>query len=250
MPTALFLSPHLDDVAFSCGGTVATLVARGWRCIVATVFTQSMANPTGFALACQTDKGIPADVDYMAVRRTEDARATAALGAEVRWLDLPEAPHRGYRSADELFAGIQPHDTIHEVLASLLDELCQSVYPASIFVPQGLGNHADHLQLVRAACTSISADNIAWYRDTPYAIRNPAAKPTAVTAGQPEFMIPIGKHLATKLSGCAAYRTQLGFQFGGEVAMRETLAAFACVEGNGSPAERFLGRIPDGLSLL
>ena len=55
-PTALFLSPHLDDVAFSCGGTAAALGRAGWRLVVATVFTASMPAPTGFALACQLDK--------------------------------------------------------------------------------------------------------------------------------------------------------------------------------------------------
>lgn len=250
MPTALFLSPHLDDVAFSCGGTVAALAASGWRCIIATAFTKSTVKPTGFALACQTDKGIAADVDYMAVRRMEDAVATAALGAEPRWLDLPEAPHRGYRSAADLFAGIQPHDEIHEALAGQLGELCQSLGPARVFAPQGLGNHADHLELIRAVCMSLPVDDTVWYRDTPYAIRSPGAIPHAVTAGRPEFRIPIGGHLTSKLTACAAYQTQLGFQFGGDGAMREALAAFALVEGKGQPAERFLGRVPDGLSLI
>ena len=65
MSTTLFLSPHLDDVAFSCGATVAKL-ARDGRAVVATMFTASVAAPRGFALACQTDKGLPEDADYMA----------------------------------------------------------------------------------------------------------------------------------------------------------------------------------------
>ena len=97
--TALFLSPHLDDAVFSCGGTIALLPRAGWRVIVATVFTRSVLNPPGFAPACQLDKGLTPDVDYMALRRDEDAAACARLGAEVRWLDALEAPHRGYGSA-------------------------------------------------------------------------------------------------------------------------------------------------------
>ena len=60
MPLALALSPHLDDAAFSCGGTLAALAAEGWEVAVATLFTASVEAPTGFALACQTDKGLPA----------------------------------------------------------------------------------------------------------------------------------------------------------------------------------------------
>jgi hypothetical protein len=95
---ALALSPHLDDAAFSCGGTLARLAEAGWRVVVATLFTRSVPDPTGFALACQLDKGLGPEVDYMALRRAEDRDAMRALGAEARWLDLPEAPHRRYGS--------------------------------------------------------------------------------------------------------------------------------------------------------
>ena len=95
--TALALSPHLDDAAFSCGGTLALLVSRGWRVVLATLFTRSMPDPQGFALACQLDKGLDATVDYMALRRAEDVAACRALGlGEPVHIPLPEAPHRVY----------------------------------------------------------------------------------------------------------------------------------------------------------
>ena len=81
MPHALALSPHLDDAAFSCGGTLARLAAAGWRVTLCTAFTRSVPDPTGFALACQLDKGLGPEVDYMALRRAEDDAACAALGA-------------------------------------------------------------------------------------------------------------------------------------------------------------------------
>jgi LmbE family N-acetylglucosaminyl deacetylase len=80
MPTALFISPHLDDVAFSCGGTLIRLTQNGWHTVLCTIFTCSMPNPQGFALACQTDKGLAPDVDYMALRRAEDERFATIAG--------------------------------------------------------------------------------------------------------------------------------------------------------------------------
>ena len=121
MPTALFLSPHLDDVAFSCGGTLAKLAAAGWHCVLATAFTKSVPNPTGFALTCQTDKGLSPGLDYLAVRRAEDAEFGRIVGAaEVLWLDFPEAPHRGYASAAELFAGLKIQDEVSDPLTERL----------------------------------------------------------------------------------------------------------------------------------
>ncbi len=230
-PTALFLSPHLDDVAFSCGGTVARLAAAGWRCVVVTAFTRSVPRPTGFALACQTSKGLAADVDYLAVRRAEDAAACRHLGAEPVWLDFPEAPHRGYESAAALFAGVTPGD---DVWAPLADRL-RAFAGDRVFAPQGLGGHTDHLQLIRAVQAVWPDDGVAWYRDTPYALRDPSP-----AAGEPA---DIAATLPAKLDACAAYATQLGFQFGGEAAMRQALTAFAVAEGRGTPAERFAGRV-------
>ena len=94
--TALLVSPHLDDAAFSCGGLAAMLARAGWRVVIATLFTRSVHPATGFALACQRDKGLADEVDYMALRRAEDVSAVACLGAEAWHGDLPEAPHRGY----------------------------------------------------------------------------------------------------------------------------------------------------------
>ncbi len=74
--------------------------APGWRVVVATLFTRSVPDPQGFALACQLDKGLDATVDYMALRRAEDVAACRALGlGDPIHIPLPEAPHRGYHSA-------------------------------------------------------------------------------------------------------------------------------------------------------
>lgn len=232
--TALFVSPHLDDVAFSCGGTLALLAREGWRTVLATVFTRSVPDPIGFALACQTDKGLPPEVDYMALRREEDRGAAEHLGAgETLWLDLPEAPHRGYGSAPELFSGTPKDDEVWRDVTGLLEDLLQTHDPDLLLAPQALGNHADHLQVVRAVreLETLRDVEIAWYRDAPYATRNPGSRPSSLLpAGLSEGAIDIAETLGAKLDACAAYTTQLGFQFGGEENMRAALTAFAASE--------------------
>ena len=154
MPTALVLSPHLDDAAFSCGGLMALLADAGWRTVMATAFTRSVPHPTGFALACQTDKGLAPDVDYMALRRDEDRAAAAFLGAEPRWLDLPEAPHRGYHSAPALFGPVLHADDIWRRLESLIAGLAAELRPDLVLAPQGLGGHVDHRQMIQAVLSA------------------------------------------------------------------------------------------------
>ena len=214
MPTACFLSPHLDDAVFSAGGTMAALADAGWRVVLATVFTRSVAGPTGFALACQTDKGLAADVDYMALRRAEDAAAAARVGVaagDVHWLGLPEAPHRGYRSAADLFDGVHDDD------AATADAVAAAARPVVagadvLFAPVGIGGHVDHAHVVRAVDRVAVGPVVRWL-DAPYVLR--LADPPAA-----DHAVDVSATLARKLDGCCAYASQVGFQFGGPAAMR------------------------------
>ena len=239
-PVALFLSPHLDDAAFSCGGTVALLSDAGWRCVVATAFTASVPHPAGFALACQLNKGLGPEVDYMALRRDEDRAACALLGAEPRWLGLPEAPHRGYGSAPALFSPPRLMDDIWRTLADEVDVLLAELRPERVYAPQGLGGHVDHRQVIRAVLDRVEPAQLWFWRDAPYIIRDPAAQPDpAVPCGAPE-QVDIAAGLERKVAASCAYASQVGFQFGGTAACAEAVRALAWQEGSGVPAERFM----------
>ncbi|HZF77430.1 MAG TPA: PIG-L family deacetylase [Acetobacteraceae bacterium] len=198
---ALALSPHLDDAAFSAGATLAGLAARGWEVTVLTAFTRSMPAPRGFALACQLDKGLPAEADYMAFRRAEDRAACAALGARPN-------------SAD---------DTAARPLAALLAPLLPRF--DLLLAPQAVGGHVDHVQAVRALDAVRPATMpVLWWEDFPYVARphtHPARPHAARFAALPAAALP--GDAAAKLAACAAYATQLGFQFGGEDGLRRAL---------------------------
>ena len=238
--TVLALSPHLDDAAFSAGGTLAALAAAGHDVVVATAFTRSVPRPTGFALACQTDKGIAPDRDYLALRRAEDAAACAALDAEPVWLDLPEAPHRGYGSAPELFAGARAGDAAWRDVRAALAALARARRPALVLTCQGLGRHVDHDHVVRAVAgwAAPAGVPVAWWRDAPYALRGGGTPSPALPGGVAELAVPLGDAaLAAKLDACAAYASQLPYQFSRdapgppEAAMRARLGAHARAEG-------------------
>ena len=245
MPTALALSPHLDDAAFSAGGALARLAGAGWRVVVATVFTASVPDPTGFALACQLDKGLGPEVDYMVLRRNEDAAAAAALGAEARWLPFREAPHRGYGSAAELFGPVRDDDdarALAPALAATLDE----IRPDLLLGPQAIGAHVDHVQLARALEVVRPGAPILWWRDFPYVAREASPREPFADrmAALPEIAVGLdARASAAKRDACLAYRSQLGFQFGGPDGLERRLAATGGVE-----LFRLAGRLPDALA--
>ena len=212
----LAFSPHLDDAAFSAGGLLASRVDQGWDVTVATCFTGNVAQPTGFALACQLDKGLGADIDYMALRRAEDRAACDALGAGAIHLPFLEAPHRGYASAAMLFAARLDDDRIVDDIATTLAELVAAERPDLILGPLCLGNHVDHHVVLDAIRRSCAGHTVLLWEDWPYADREDrvAAMPALI-----EHLTPVTR--ARRIAACAAYESQLGFQFGGVEAMIE-----------------------------
>ena len=228
---AVAVSPHLDDAAFSCGGTLALLSQAGWKVTVCTLFTRSVPEPGAFALACQLDKGLPPDADYMAIRRAEDVQACARLGAAQVWLDFPEAPHRGYDHPAALFGALHPGDEVHIGLAAALTHVLRAT-PDLVLAPQAIGGHIDHVQAVRALRLALTPGvPVLWWTDFPYAARphtHPACPFEQEMTALPTWSVE--GQAATRLAACACYVTQLGFQFGGRGGLDDILSATGAVE--------------------
>ncbi len=245
MTRVLALSPHLDDAVFSAGGTLARLASAGAQVTVATVFTATVQDPQGFALACQLDKGLGPEVDYMALRREEDRAACAHLGAEPRHLPFAEAPHRGYASAPELFADLRADDDVAARIAPALRALLNELRPDLILAPQAVGAHVDHVAVLEALDAAAPSAPVLWWRDHPYVIRpgEPAEPHRARFAPAPEAVVRLDEDArARKTEAALAYASQLGFQFGGAAPARAVFAQAV-------PVER-LAASPDGLLVL
>lgn len=157
MTVALFLSPHLDDAVLSCAGRIQRHVARGEHVVLLTVFSHAD----------------PHDAAGWAARRREDQAAAARLGAEPRWLGMPDAPFR-----DPAYAGFDfdvlggphaPGDAAwRERLAARLREEVEGLRPAAVYAPLGVGDHVDHRLVFEAAAGLHPA--LRCYEDHPYAL--------------------------------------------------------------------------------
>ncbi len=249
MPTTLLISPHLDDAVFSCGATIALLVERGWRVVVATAFTRSHHPASGFALDCQRDKGLADDVDYMALRRAEDLAALAALGAEARHLDLPEAPMRGYDDAQALFGDFVERDDIAVALSQAIAAVMTESGANLLMGPSALGGHVDHRRVLDAVLDAMGDLATAFWRDVPYAIRHEEAQPDSRVTGLEACAVTVGDVLPRKIAAAAMYASQVVFQFGSVEAVGPALDALARRDGNGVAVERFYAT-PAGLRAL
>jgi LmbE family N-acetylglucosaminyl deacetylase len=213
------ISPHLDDAAFSVGGLLAARARAGDRVTIVTCFTGNVAQPTGFALACQLDKGLAPEIDYMALRRGEDVAACAVIGAAAIHLPLLEAPHRGYASAPELFGARRDDDTMLAPLTAALAGQIAALKPDLLLGPLAIGDHVDHW-LVRDALTAID-QSVSLWEDWPY-LNRARLRPDGS---------PVLRHVLStedcdaRVMMCAAYASQLTFQFGSLAAMKTAIDA-------------------------
>lgn len=228
MKTILVLSPHLDDAAFSVGPVLAELSSRV-HIVVATAFTKSEFNLSDFALACQLDKGLPKDVDYMAIRRQEDMEWSKRIGVKAVHGAFAEAPHRGYRSAKELFGPLLACDQLDKPLTSWLKNLIFTVNPSTVLCPIGLGNHVDHQWIRKVASTTFGLKwPLFFFKDQPYAAHTSSDCPQHFLGNESSWRdinVPFSKLSVDKARFAAeAYESQIPFQFGHVEKMREFLS--------------------------
>ncbi len=176
--TMLFLSPHFDDVALSCGGYVRECAAAGESVTVVTVCAGAPGDAplSPFALAQHRRWGNPRDP--IAVRAAEDRRAVRLLGAHHVHLSIPDAIYRRKPNGMPLVHSNRSLFGRGYVLeTALVDEVARQVRAlaprkrrATIVAPLGTGRHVDHL-LTRDATLGLRAlgYTVWWYEELPYA---------------------------------------------------------------------------------
>jgi LmbE family N-acetylglucosaminyl deacetylase len=157
---AIFVAPHLDDVALSCGGTVACHASGGQQPLIVTIAAGAPDRVDGEA----------GHAGYVAGRRREDAAAASILGASTRWFEYLDAVYRGYGAS--VFGGRRQEHDLADRISRDLEEVWRDTRSVSVFLPLGIGNHVDH-QL----CASLherlrrSGATVWHYEDVPYVLR-------------------------------------------------------------------------------
>jgi len=277
MTQHIFLSPHLDDVPLSCGGTLAQLVNEEIPVIVITIFAGVLppdAPVSAFAGYQHQMWGDPQQA-YQ-TRRVEDATALAYFGLKPIWLNFLDCIYRGqpdqgiwyYNSDDDIFGPL--HEAEFDTVAPIIEQIKRVIsapedhHQILIYAPLTVGNHVDH-QLVYLAALHLLLEGypVYFYEEFPYADRDPANLSKALNETTPALMgrmphlvdrltlreaDPLWQNaiksfssaaLARKIDAIAAYETQLDVLFGGKAAMTQRVKAYAEQVGQGELAERY-----------
>jgi LmbE family N-acetylglucosaminyl deacetylase len=226
----IYLSPHLDDVALSCGGLISRQVLEEAEVLVVTVFAgrPPEGGVSEFAAGLQDRWG---DTIHPVDRRTdEDRRALRLLRANSLRLGYPDAIYRYsgesflYTSREDLFGALHPLDR------SLAPQIAQDIAAISsprwavVYSPLAVGNHVDH-QLVRNAMfeRETPSDELVFYEDYPYVEQPGALTKVLEPLGPKRWTSEVQQFdescLKRKIRAISAYRSQISALFETEQAM-------------------------------
>lgn len=241
---AIYLSPHLDDAALSCGGAIAAQVMAGRRVLVSTLCTAvpTRAQLGPLAEEFHGDWNLPHE-HAVTARLAEDVRAMELLGADYVWAGLLDSIYRlpfAYDTRERLFGTPRPDDPLYPALRSLLPVLRRSCPTATIYAPLGVGYHVDH-QITYDVATDLLSSSLAFYEDVYYVLLPGELERRMRDLGRAlvSHTIDITASLATKIAAIDAYASQVPELFGGSQAMAESISGYAAlVGGEAGAAER------------
>lgn len=175
----IYLSPHLDDAVFSCGGWIWEQTQRGLDVEIWTLCAGDPPPGSLSAFAKVLHRSWDLSDNAAQIRREEDLRACQIIGAECRHFPYQDCIYRKspqgehyYSSEADIFGGLDPReaDLIERISADLGEALPQE---AEVSAPLGIGNHVDH-EIVRKAAARLERA-LHYYADYPYA-RTPEGK--------------------------------------------------------------------------
>lgn len=210
----IILSPHLDDAALSCGGSIAAAVAAGEPVLVVTICTAAPPVDAEFSPLAQhfhAEWGLsPGEV--MQTRLAEERAALETLGADGLWAGALDAIYRmpqAYHSRETLFGAPDPVDPLVATLHELCHHLRAQFPQAVIYAPLGVGQHVDHQLTCRIAAQL--AGPVMWYEDFPYVAREGELERRLAQLDWPlrPLARAIDERMNARLAAIAAYASQL-----------------------------------------
>jgi len=229
----IYLSPHPDDVALSCGGLLWEQVQAGDRPQVWTICAgdppPGPLSPFAATLQRRWGSGLRASQE----RRLEDIQSCNRMQATYRHFQVPDCIYRRedrhgaylYTSEESLFGQLDERE------AGLVEWLRQEFSRAlpnevQLVCPLSLGGHVDH-RLTRAAAERLD-ETLWYYADYPYALNHDDRMVQFIQPAWEASWFPISEvGMAAWEEAVAAHSSQISTFWPDPDAMRAALRAYA-----------------------
>jgi LmbE family N-acetylglucosaminyl deacetylase len=237
----IFLSPHLDDAALSCGGLLSQINRRGEAASIWTICAGDPPSGELSPFAAAQHRTWRLGPDAPVHRRAEDRLACRRLGAAHLHFPFSDCIYRRssrdgrplYASESAIFGPLHPEEQelVGAVTRALVD---QGVEGARVVCPLGVGGHVDH-RLVRAAAEGLGI-RLWYYADYPYVRDHASWAESLFPVDWEQGWVPVlfalePRDLDLWVGAVAAYVSQGPVFWPDEGAMRDELADYGRREG-------------------
>jgi LmbE family N-acetylglucosaminyl deacetylase len=231
--TWIFLSPHLDDIALSCGGLVWELAQRGEEVSVWTICAGSPPEGplSAFAQELHARWQTPME-EAVQRRRQEDQAACQVLAAGYRYFAIPDCIYRPggetgkfyYTCGEALFGELHPEETT--LVKALAQELALRLpQAAQVVCPLTLGGHVDH-RLTQAAAEKLGRA-LWYYADYPYVLQSADPAKPVDQAGWTSQVFPVSPEgLSAWQAAVAAHQSQISTFWADLKAMQQAIQSY------------------------
>ena len=236
---SIYLSPHLDDAALSCGGQIYEQTAVGKSVLIVTLMAGDPPGGPLSAFAQSLHERWQLATDVVAARRAEDAAACRILGADYAHWGILDCVYRThpqdgqplYPTWADVIGAI--HQTEEALIARLAAQMAEFPASSQVYAPLAVGNHVDH-QVTRAAAERCFGERLIYYEDYPY-----VAQADALTAIIPPHspawqarVIELTTHgIQVKTEAIAAFVSQVGSFFTDQVDLAHKIGDFTTLRG-------------------
>lgn len=219
----IFLSPHLDDVIASCGGTISQIVKeRSESVTIFNLFAGEVEPPySSNARYLHELWGNPPNI--VRLRRAEDLAAATRLGASVHFEDIPELLYRKRKDGCWMLKNREdkwktPDIEDEALIPHLTKKILDLIDPGEscIYAPLSIGNHVDHrLAFEVGRLLTQKQYKVIFYEDFPYASdENMYNERMSSFANWKSYIVRFKEqHLLSKIEACSYYHTQISMLF-------------------------------------
>ncbi|NIS80835.1 MAG: hypothetical protein GTO14_11640 [Anaerolineales bacterium] len=230
MTVHVYLSPHLDDAVFACGGLIAQQVSSGDEVSILTICAGNPPSGDLTPFAHELHMRWGGEKEPVEVRRAEDREACDDLGASFQHLEVLEAIYRktgdggAYYPTEESIFGVL-HEEDSNLVDRLVAELKSRVGPETrLYTPLAIGGHVDHI-LTRRAAEGLRRP-LYYYQDMPYATRGFEISERLGYPQAKEVIFSLRKRdIERWVAASLRYRSQISTFWANNEALREEFAA-------------------------
>lgn len=229
----IFLSPHLDDAVYSCGGIIKELILKGNAVEVWSIFTADPPEGSLSPFAQSLHLRWKEKANPSWIRREEDKHALELLGGTYHHLYYPDCIYRRdpttndpiIKKDEDLFS--EDYVIEKDLFANLANDLKANLpVNTEIISPLGMGGHIDH-RITRMAAEMLGRP-LWYYADYPYAAKDPSRVQSFLPQqAQPEIFEITDQGVEAWLKGIACYPSQISSFWKSEEEMNEAVRQYA-----------------------